>query len=164
MTTALADTDKELLKERRQLASEIEELEAAHLRALPGLDAAVDAAAAQVEEAKEALKEAVAAHRATLGPRSDAALRFSRQRDVLECQLRDSAPPEIDACLREIQADEARLQRGDPRTLADRQARVAGLRDARRAAEGLRLKALSHDELTERLDAIREGGVDEMVA
>lgn len=165
-TAALMDRklldDKELLARRKGWVAEIEKLEAEHLEALPEFNAAVDAAADRVKKAKEALAEAEAAYRVTLGPRSEVALRVGRQRSLLQGRLRDSSPAEIDEFLTEIKAEDVRLQRGDPKTVTARQARAADLRASRIAAEELRLQALTPAELAERLDEIREGGADEV--
>ncbi len=157
--------DRELLDARKGWAGEIAALTEAAEKALPGLQAAVDAAADRVEMAKIALKEAVDEHRTACYGRANASNLFGRQRDPLEARLRSSAPPAIDELLRELGAEMTRLQlSGVPGSVAARQARLNGLRDARRVAEELRLQVLSRGELTERLDVIRNALVDEVAA
>ena len=93
---AQRESEERRLAERKDWAGEIEVLTAAHVKEIPGLDDTLGARAARVEEAEEALKDAVEAHRVAYVYRSNATSRFDTQRGQLEAQLlADSAPPRL---------------------------------------------------------------------
>ena len=160
------------LAERRDQAGQIAVLEGEHEKALPGLNAAVEAAADKVKAAQEALEKAQEGRRVAEMARSSAASRFDTQRGQLEAKLTASAAPEIDSFLGEISRDGERVrQRGISSVPARRnwrgamegggsnfesvQACLKGLQEARVKAEALHLRALDREELAAEMDRIR---------
>ena len=164
------------LAERKDWAGEIEVLTAAHLKALSGLNAAVDVGAAGMEKAREALKEAEEAYRVVYFARSNATLRFDTQRFRLEARLRESAPAEIDAFLADLSSESDRVRKygrnvspprrnpltgemegGSSNLLESVTARLKGIDEARVEAEGLKLRALDREKVAAELDRIQDG-------
>ena len=150
--------EERLLDERRGWASEVEALEAQAEEELKPLDDAVGAAAEAMEAAKTALSESIESRRDASFNRATAGNRFSHQRDLLQQRLSTTSPAEIAVFVAEL-ADEAdRLHlTGCPHPIAFRKVRIAALGHARRAAEGLRMRALSQGELAAELSKIRGG-------
>ena len=170
----LREREERRLAERRDQAGQIAVLEAEHEKALPGLNAAVEAAADKVKAGQRALEEAQEKHRLAYAARSNVVVRFDSQRGQLEGELTASAAPEIDGFLGEISRDGERVRQQGVSVVAGRRnwrgameggrsnvesvtARLRGLQEARVKAEELKLRALDREELAAELDRIRDG-------
>ncbi len=170
----LKEREERRLTERRDQAGQIAVLEAEHEKALPGLNAAVEAAADKVKAAQMALEEAQEKHRLAYAARSSAVTRFDSQRGQFEGELTASAAPEIDEFLGEISREGERVRKSglsvDParrNALGEMEgggsnvesvtARLRGVQEARVKAEELKLRALDSEKLAAELDKIRRG-------
>lgn len=170
----LAEETAEVLAHRQELAGEIERLTAEEEQALPSLLEAEQKALAAVERAREKLKAAQEAHGQAVAARTHLCNSHQMRRTQLESELYTTAPPAIAAFRGWLQdlwdgLRRSRFQVTEPRrdvmgnVIADdgpnpyqQQAeRLARVRDAQRAAEGLMLQALTEEELAERLADLR---------
>jgi hypothetical protein len=156
--------------DRTKLAKELKEITAAHLKALPGLTATVDAAVEQVKAAREVLAEREREARQAYQAKAGAAHTYDRQRGALERALRESADPTIaefiaatwPECTRtyELRAawpvGERKLDGSQKHATNSEavEARVAAVVEARYKAEALQLEVLTPEEVAKRLAAL----------
>jgi len=172
----------ELLGRRKALVTQIADLEAKHLAALPGLVDKEAAAAAKVQKAEEALEGIRAAHREVVLARMQVSNTYDSARGPLEGELRSTASPLIDRFVGEMRILFETVRRESPSSpplrpfaafpdpddakAADERnrqqvARLARIRQARDTAPTLKLEALTPTELAERLDALRRSVSEE---
>ena len=168
----VAERQEARLAERRSLAEELGEVIDALEVNRPKMLAAEAKVAEQIRKAEERLE----ALRRSVGTVEERQIRnrLEQRKTVLEGELLQTVPPEIDSFIAECQrswegvrprgVDVSPARRnalgemeGGSSNAASVKACLEGLREAQVAAEALKLVALTPDELGKRLDKIRDG-------
>lgn len=167
---ATRESDAALAARRKELVAELERVNTEHLRAVTGLNEAVQQALERNKAAWDALKASESVVRAANAARSSASSRHGRGRDLLEYELRETASGEIATLTTELgQAREAAMRNGHrTRSWSDwtgRQhsssnhesvsAHLMAIRDALESAEALKLEHLDPKALAARIKTIR---------
>ena len=170
-----SDVAKQTLEKRKAAVSEIQKITAGETKVLPGLLQAREKAEADVKAAEEALLEARKAYGNAHGAVWNVTVRADNRRNQQEQILRGSYPPELDKFKSEM--DELlRLTRSKgidhrdhghrsivaskwkPKVYSDSEAvlaRLAHIRAAIAEAEGMKLEALSVEEVAKRLKELK---------
>ena len=102
LKAAMAERDAAMVLRRRGMIGEIRKLDREAERNYAKLTDAVDAAVALVKEREAALWAARQAYDVAVAAKSTASFAYTRQRDLLEAELRESANPAIDAFVDEM--------------------------------------------------------------
>ena len=169
------DFQNDTLEKRRSAAAEIKRITAEETKVLPGLLQAREKAASAVKAAEEALQDSRTVYRLAWGDVHNCTVRADNRRNQQEQILRGSYPPELDKFKSEM--DELlRLTRSKGidhrdhghRSIVDSKwkpkvysnseavlARLAHIRAAIAEAEGMKLEALSVEEVANRLKELK---------
>ncbi len=171
-----AAADAERLTARRRLAEELAALKAERATPTPAADEAERTAQALFNTLSAQLADAAAKLRIARGNRINRDARLDRKIGRLECELRKTAPPMIDAFVqemnaahnatREMQADSSEVFSGKRDANGNKvmeawsslpaiRRRLDAINKARRAAEDLKLEALDALELEAELATLR---------
>lgn len=165
----VAEREAQRLAARRTFAEELAEVIEGLGANYPKLVAAEEKVAEQIRKAEErsrALRFSGASEERQIRNRLD------HRKTLLEGQLYDTAPPAVDAFIAALAREEERVRQqgvsidpprrnalgemeGGGSNLKSFTACIQGTRDARIAAEALKLQALTEEELGKRLDALR---------